>query len=260
MTICFEVRADGTRYSVRRAGASIRLYSNGVFHSQWNPNRPFAGGVWDCLSLPVLYRDVSRPVRVLCLGVGGGAALLQLRLLLDRPSMIGIDRDARHIAIARDWFGVSGADVELVRDDARRWLGAWSGPLFDLVIDDLFGHEIIDVTRSLALDTDWVSRLAAVTADDGLIVANNATARELRRVTPAFAAAGFIEGTLWQVKGYANAVMSCSRRPLLEVDWHRHLAARPFSGAVRRAALGPSRQILRYARGSRRQPEATGPR
>lgn len=248
MTVCFEVRANGTLYSVRRAGASLRLYSNGVFHSQWNPNRPFAGGVWDCLSLPALYRDVSRPTRVLCLGVGGGAAILQLRLLLDRPTIIGVDRDPRHIAIARDWFGVRGGDIQLVRDDARRWLERWDGPRFDLVIDDLFGHEVIDVTRSLALDADWVARLAAVTTDDGLLVANNATARELKRVTPVLADAGFDQGILWRVKGYANAVLSCSRRPLTEVDWQRGLESRRLSSAVRRAAILPSRRPLRYGR------------
>ena len=58
----------GTRYEVRSHGASVRLYTNGVFHSQWNEGRPFAGGVWDCLSLPVLYRDPAAVRRVLVLG------------------------------------------------------------------------------------------------------------------------------------------------------------------------------------------------
>ncbi|QKQ25565.1 hypothetical protein [Candidatus Reidiella endopervernicosa] len=49
-------RKEGeSRYEVRSAGATRRLYTNGVFHSQYNPNRPISGSVWGLLMLPALY-------------------------------------------------------------------------------------------------------------------------------------------------------------------------------------------------------------
>ena len=71
MGLLWNYRQADTDYSVRHHGGSIRLYSNGVFHSQWNEARPFAGGIWDCLSLPALYREPAFTQRVLILGVGG---------------------------------------------------------------------------------------------------------------------------------------------------------------------------------------------
>ena len=99
MTTLWEHEADGTLYSVRQSGASIRLYSNKVFHTQWNPNKPIAGGVWDCLSLPVLYRALNSSSRILLLGVGGGAVIRQLQLLTDFSEMLAVEIDAQH------WFG-----------------------------------------------------------------------------------------------------------------------------------------------------------
>ena len=70
MAIVWSRSAGGNQYEVRSAGQSIRLYKNGVFHSQWNPNRPLAGGVWDLLFIPALFAD-RQISRVLVLGVGG---------------------------------------------------------------------------------------------------------------------------------------------------------------------------------------------
>ena len=69
MTVLFEVNKAGKHYEVRQAGASLRLYTNGAFHSQWNKSHVFGGAVWDLLSLPVLLR-AKPPDHILMLGVG----------------------------------------------------------------------------------------------------------------------------------------------------------------------------------------------
>ena len=97
MTTLWEHTEGGTLYSVRQSGASIRLYSNRVFHSQWNPNKPFAGGVWDCLSLPALYRPIDSLPRILLLGVGGGAVIRQLQELCDFAQLVAVEIDEQHI-------------------------------------------------------------------------------------------------------------------------------------------------------------------
>ena len=52
MSIVWEQVQGGTRYQVRRAGGSLRLYTNGVLHSQYNAARPLTGSVWDLLTVP----------------------------------------------------------------------------------------------------------------------------------------------------------------------------------------------------------------
>lgn len=172
-------------YEVRSAGHSVRLYSNGVFHSQWNPNRVFSDAVWDLLGLaafPVATAVAGKhPLRVLVLGVGGGAVIRQLLSLLDVRLIQGIDLDPTHLAISRRWFGLSGfPQVKLVVADAVDWVANYKGPAFDLVIDDLFGHSDNEVSRSVVFDRLWAARLAALVADGGALVINNGNGREFK--------------------------------------------------------------------------------
>ena len=78
-------------YEVRSAGQSIRLYTNDVFHSQFNPRRTVDGSLWDLLSLPVLLLPPEPALKVLVLGVGGGAVIRQLAVLLEHPDIVGVD-------------------------------------------------------------------------------------------------------------------------------------------------------------------------
>ena len=55
MAIVWSKVVGDSQYEVRTAGQSIRLYKDGVFHSQWNARRPLAGGVWDLLFIPALF-------------------------------------------------------------------------------------------------------------------------------------------------------------------------------------------------------------
>ena len=89
MSIVWEQVQGGTRYQVRRAGGSLRLYTNGVLHSQYNAARPLTGSVWDLLTVPAFLLAPGAVQRVLVLGIGGGAVIQQLRrfrmLLLHLP-------------------------------------------------------------------------------------------------------------------------------------------------------------------------------
>jgi len=122
MTVLWECRREGTHYSVRQSGASIRLYSNRVFHSQWNSNKPFAGGVWDCLSLPAFYLPEDSIKRVLLLGLGGGAVVRQLQIMTNFDQLNAIEIDQQHIDIARRWFGVNDDRVTLIHQFLDRFI------------------------------------------------------------------------------------------------------------------------------------------
>ncbi len=224
MTIVWELTENGTLYSVRQAGASVRLYSNRVFHSQWNPERPMAGAVWDCLSLPVLFRPQCQLSHGALLGVGGGAVLRQLQSLRHFDSFIGLELDEVHIDIARDWFGVEEKLAELVHDDAVGWLWRYDGEPFDLLIDDLFGHDEHEPIRAQPLTQEWVNRLAEMTSDDGLLVVNCIDRAELHRARPHFRQAGFEFGMSFSQRQYDNHIGVFSRGLLDTKSWLSALA------------------------------------
>jgi len=69
--------------------------------------------------------------------------------------------------------------VELVRADAVDWVNRYRGPVFDIVIDDLFGHVDGETQRSVFADRSWVSSLTRCLSSDGMIVCNFASRLEL---------------------------------------------------------------------------------
>ena len=55
MAILWSRQIAGVNYQVRTAGQTRRLYTDGVFHSQYHPGRMYTGGVWDLLMMPALF-------------------------------------------------------------------------------------------------------------------------------------------------------------------------------------------------------------
>ena len=71
MSIIWQKTAGSDKYEVRTAGNSMRLYRNGVLHTQYNPRRPVSGNLWDLLLIPAFFHEPDTIRRVLVLGVGG---------------------------------------------------------------------------------------------------------------------------------------------------------------------------------------------
>ena len=103
----------------------------------------------------------------------------QLRRFIQPDSMVGVELSATHLYLAKRFFGVSGNDVELVRADAVDWVNRYRGPVFDIVIDDLFGHVDGETQRSVFADRGWVSSLTRCLSSDGMIVCNFTSRLEL---------------------------------------------------------------------------------
>lgn len=246
MTLLWEHQTADTHYSVRRSGASIRLYSNRVFHSQWNPDRPFAGGVWDCLSLPVLYRPVERTRRVLLLGVGGGAVIRQLQCLCNFTELLAVEIDAQHLTVAEKWFGIDDERVELIHDNAIDWLANHDGEPFDLIIDDLFGHSEGEPLRACALTTHWVEQLQQNLCAGGLLVVNCVNSHELKQALPVFADCGLRHGYRWTLPAYENAIGVLCQQSLQAREWSRQLEITLPGAALQRQARAIIRRPLRF--------------
>lgn len=178
MALLWQEQTKDVDYQLRSAGRSLRLYSNGVLHSQYNPNSPLGGGVWDLLTLSALF-NVKPFAQILVLGVGGGAVIGQLKQLLPEVSIIGVDLDPQHLHIAKHHFGIRGAGITLIEADAESWLNHYRGPKFDLIIDDLFGHFNGEPWRAFEVNSDWASLLLRHLAIDGALAINYESSKHL---------------------------------------------------------------------------------
>ncbi|MEM7315318.1 MAG: class I SAM-dependent methyltransferase [Planctomycetota bacterium] len=207
MSVIWQHSINGRNYEVRTAGNSVRLYTNRVFHSQWNSSRPLTNSVWDCLTLPGFFLPPGKPKRVLLMGVGGGAAIRQLQMFFNPDSIVGVELDPVHIEVATHWFGVEGSNVELIEGDAIAWLKSYDGPPFDIVIDDLFGDDDGEAHRALPVDDEWAQHLLKATHKDGLIVVNYEDRTELHQSGLASTARSKIRCRyIFEQETYGNAV------------------------------------------------------
>lgn len=179
MALIWDGHRGETHYEVRNAGRSIRLYTDGILHTQFHPDHLWTGSVWDLLALAA-FAHQELPRRILVLGVGGGAVLRQLQSLCAPTALTGVDLDAMHLRIARRWFGVRGAGVELVHADAVTFAALYDGEPFDLVIDDLFCGSNGVPQRAVPVDAHWLDMLLALVAPDGVLAINFPDARALR--------------------------------------------------------------------------------
>lgn len=180
MAILWEETRDGVRYEVRSAGASRRLYTDGVFHSSFNPQQPVTGGVWDLLTLSAFLVPEEKLRRVLLLGVGGGTVIRQLHGLFPDVHVTGVDLNAAHLDIARRFFEVGDRNVDLHCADAVRWLER-NRERYDLVIDDLFGGAGGEPDRAVKLTTRWCQRLMRHLEPHGVLAVNCVSPAELSR-------------------------------------------------------------------------------
>ena len=218
MAVIWQKDTADSRYEVRTHGASVRLYSNGVFHSQWNPNDPLKGSLWELLLLPVFFLPREQVRRVLVLGVGGGAVIRLLQAFFDPEQIVGVDIDPVHLEVARRFFGVSG--VELLCADAKAYVSEQREqtrqPEFDVIVDDLFGHVDGKAVRAFPTDEAWCQGLLELLSDDGLVIGNFGSRRELlssgwrTRSSRMPALAGWTA----ELPDYENCIAAFSRAPL----------------------------------------------
>ncbi|HJN49058.1 MAG: methyltransferase domain-containing protein [Pseudomonadales bacterium] len=180
MAIIWQQTLHGTRYEVRSAGSSIRLYNNGHLNSQYSARHFFTGNVWDLLILPALLTKTEL-ARVLVLGVGGGTAIHQLDQIYGPAAMLGIELDPVHIRIARRFFDLDLPNLSIHRADAMQWVRNYRGPRFDLIIDDLFLESDGQPCRSIEAGTAWLRQLSRLLSRKGLLVQNHISSAELAR-------------------------------------------------------------------------------
>ena len=167
-------------YEVRSAGATRRLYTNKVFHSQYNPKKIIQGGVWDLLYLPAFCFTEDKIQRVLVLGVGGGTVLQQLHRYIAPRKITGIELNPVHLFVAKKFFGLKHQSFELIEADAISWIEKYKGEKFDLIIDDLFGHHNGEADRVIVVNKAWATTLLRQLNPDGMLIINFGSNTELK--------------------------------------------------------------------------------
>lgn len=181
MAILWDKTVRNVHYEVRTAGMTRRLYTDGVLHTQFNANNPVTGSVWDLLLLPSFFYPPGALRRILVLGVGGGAVIRQMRHFTRPHEIVGVELNPVHLYIARRFFGIGGKGVHLYRADAVRWLQAYQGAPFDMIVDDLFGEEDGEPVRAVNADARWFGCLLKHLTHRGVLVMNFPTPGELGR-------------------------------------------------------------------------------
>lgn len=180
MAILWQKNIKGTQYEVRTAGHTRRLYTDGVFHSQFNPEHAVTGGVWDVLMLPSFFYPAESIQRVLVLGVGGGAVIHQLQRYIKPAEIIGVELNPVHIMLAKKHFGITNKLAKLIQSDAVKWLDDYSGPPFDMIIDDLFGEQDGEPVRAVKANKAWFEKLNSHLSPEGVLVMNFISSNDLK--------------------------------------------------------------------------------
>ena len=220
MAIVWSQTIEANHYEVRSAGATLRLYRNGVNHSQWNPNRPLSGCIWDLIALPALYRPRGSIDSVLMLGFGAGTVARKLRALVEPTRIVGIDFDPIHLSIADGFFECTDG-CELVAADAVQWVQTEAAQAqserFDLIIDDLYAEEAGMALRCAPLDLEWCAQLAALLKPGGMLVFNLIEPRKVAHLPPLTNPAlrqrlPYVQA--FELDGYENRIVACSESPL----------------------------------------------
>ncbi|MFT4900981.1 MAG: spermidine synthase [Lentimonas sp.] len=226
MAILWSQTIDTNHYEVRTAGATLRLYRNGVNHSQWNPNRPLSGCIWDLIVLPALYRPEGSIQDALILGFGAGTVAAQMRVLLAPQRIVGLELDPIHLSIADGFFDCTEG-CELIAADAVEWVHESNEQgSYDYILDDLYGEADGLPVRCTPLDLEWCRALSDLLRPGGMLVFNMIDPVKVPHLPPFKDKAlrqRFPYAGIYQMDGYENRIVAFSQRPLEASEFQAHL-------------------------------------
>jgi spermidine synthase len=226
MAILWSKNIAGTKYEVRTAGKTRRLYTDGVFHSQYHPDRLLAGSIWDLLVLPALFYEPGQLKRILLLGVGGGTVIHLLRHYAQPELIDAIDLNPVHLQVARRFFNIKPSMANLVQADGVNWLKNYTGPRYDMIIDDMYGEENGEPVRAVELNAQWLGTLRKNLNPDGVLVMNTMSSKELKQAacfTHTQLSRSFKSAYQLDLAIYHNAVGAVFRQPVHIKDFRKRL-------------------------------------
>lgn len=185
MALIWQENSNSNEYQIRSAGKSLRLYRNGVFHTQYHPQRIVTGDIWELLLLASL--NIPANARVLVLGVGGGAIINLLNYFVKPAHIDVLDIDETILELCKRFFLSEKENVSFYCADARQWVskkgkskGKTTATGYDLIIEDVFGEQDGQPKRIFPFDKPWLEELDALLDKTGRLVTNFETSAQYR--------------------------------------------------------------------------------
>lgn len=172
MAIMWQKFVNNTDYQVRNAGRTIRLYTDGILHTEYNPGHKVTGSVWDLLLLGAFHIPKESLKRVLVLGVGGGAVIHQIQSFFPEAHITGVEINPVHLRVAKTFFDLNPKNLKLVKADAIEWVSSHQAETYDLIIEDLFGEIDGEPDRVQELNKAWIKKLDQLLSPQGVLVVN----------------------------------------------------------------------------------------
>ena len=106
MAIVWQHQAWDHTHKITRAGQCVRLYRNGVLHSQWNPNALLSGHLWELFILTSM--TTQMPLQRICvLGTGGGSVIMLLQHFFPDVHIDAVELDEIHLFTAKKFFQIN---------------------------------------------------------------------------------------------------------------------------------------------------------
>ena len=157
--------------AVERAGEGIDLNVAGATFATWHPDRLLTGYSWDAITAGCFLTAAGPPQSILVLGLGGGTVTRQLRHLLPRARITGVEIDAEVLRLARHYMALDRQGLEVIEGDAYDFLAA-TQRRFDVIVDDVYLTGAMDVWRPEDLTAGALDLLAARRTPGGVVLAN----------------------------------------------------------------------------------------
>jgi spermidine synthase len=236
------VRRAKLEIVVRGGRRTLRI--DGSFASTWQPGRETTGSVWDGIAAGLLALPPERRRSVLLLGLGGGSAARVVRAVAPRARIVGVEIDPGVVRAARRWFDLDALGIEVVVDDAARFL-ARTRRRFDAVLEDVFMGEARRLRKPPGFPLPALDHVKRILRPGGIAVCN--TLDESAEVRAALAAR-FRSLARIGIDDYDNQIFVASDGPLSAPALRDAVAADPV--------LGPSLRALSFRRVRLRSPAA----
>jgi len=219
---------------VRGGRRTLRI--DGSFASTWQPGRETTGSVWDGIAAGLLALPPERRRSVLLLGLGGGSAARVVRAVAPRARIVGVEIDPAVVRAALRWFDLDTLGIEIVTDDAARYL-ARTRRRFDAVLEDVFMGDARRLRKPPGFPLPALDHVRRVLRPGGIAVCN--TLDEAREVRSALAAR-FARLVRVEIDDYENQIFVASDGPLAAAPLRERVARDPV--------LGPSLCALSFRR------------
>jgi spermidine synthase len=152
-------------------GGKRTLRIDGSYASTWQPGRETTGSVWDAIAAGLLALPDARRRSVLLLGIGGGSAARVVRAVAPRARIVGVEIDPEVVRAARRWFELDALGVEVVIDDAARFL-ARTRRRFDAVLEDVFMGDARRLRKPPGFPLPAFDHVRRILRPGGVVVSN----------------------------------------------------------------------------------------